>query len=42
MKYQNLNLTDDAGLLEKEGIKVKVVEGEKSNIKITTREDLYY
>lgn len=32
--------TDDAMLVERLGIKVKVVEGSKYNIKITTKEDL--
>jgi 2-C-methyl-D-erythritol 4-phosphate cytidylyltransferase len=40
-KYQDLNFTDDAQLFEREGIKVRVVEGEKTNIKITTQGDLY-
>lgn len=31
--------TDDANLVEKLGIKIKLVEGEYSNIKITTKED---
>lgn len=34
--------TDDAMLVERLGIKVKVVQGEKSNIKITTPDDLLY
>ena len=32
--------TDESSLLEREGIPVRAVEGEKSNIKITWREDL--
>jgi len=32
--------TDDASLVERIGIKVKMIEGEYSNIKITTQEDL--
>lgn len=32
--------TDDASLVERIGIPVKIVEGEERNIKITTREDL--
>ena len=39
-KYQNLNFTDDASLLEQEGIKVKIVDGERENIKITIPEDI--
>jgi 2-C-methyl-D-erythritol 4-phosphate cytidylyltransferase len=35
-------ITDDAQLAELEGYKVKVIEGEKQNFKITTREDLYF
>ncbi len=31
--------TDDAVLFEKKGLKVKIIEDEKMNIKITTRED---
>ena len=34
------NPTDDAHLVEKLGIKVKVLKGDYKNIKITTREDL--
>ena len=34
------NPTDDAVLLEKMGVKVKMVMGDYQNIKITTREDL--
>jgi 2-C-methyl-D-erythritol 4-phosphate cytidylyltransferase len=32
--------TDDSGLIEKLGVKVKIVQGEYTNIKITTPEDL--
>ena len=32
--------TDDSSLVERLGVKVKVLEGEKENIKITTAEDL--
>lgn len=34
------NPTDDAGLVERLGISVKVIEGDYENIKITTNEDL--
>ena len=34
------NVTDDASLVERLGVKVKVLKGPYSNIKITTREDL--
>ncbi|MDP3804871.1 MAG: 2-C-methyl-D-erythritol 4-phosphate cytidylyltransferase [Candidatus Omnitrophota bacterium] len=32
--------TDDAGLVEKLGVKIKIFEGPRRNIKITTKEDL--
>ena len=34
------DITDDCMLLEKSGYKVKLIEGDYSNIKITTKEDL--
>jgi 2-C-methyl-D-erythritol 4-phosphate cytidylyltransferase len=34
--------TDDASLVERRGRKVRIVEGEYENIKITTREDLAF
>ncbi len=37
---KNLNPTDDAMLVEQLGVKVKVLEGDYKNIKITTPEDL--
>lgn len=41
LKYQGENLTDDIALCEKEvDIKIKIIDGEKSNIKITTQDDL--
>ncbi|MBU0547420.1 MAG: 2-C-methyl-D-erythritol 4-phosphate cytidylyltransferase [Candidatus Omnitrophica bacterium] len=39
-KYSQDNVTDDASLVEKLGKRVKVVEGDYGNIKITTSEDL--
>jgi len=39
-KFGNLNVTDDAMLVEKLGGKVKMVQGSYTNIKITTPEDL--
>lgn len=39
-EYKNEDLTDDCMLLEKGNYKVKVIEGEYTNIKITTSEDL--
>jgi len=32
--------TDDSSLVEKIGVKIRVLEGEENNIKITTKEDL--
>ena len=41
LKYQkDLNITDDAMLLEKDGYKIKIINGDYTNIKITTPEDL--
>ncbi len=37
---QNYFATDEAGLLERLGYRVKIVKGNKYNIKITTQEDL--
>lgn len=39
-KYKNELHTDDASFFEREGLRVKVVEGETSNVKVTTLEDL--
>lgn len=39
-KFGHLDVTDDAGLVEKTGKKVKMVLGEHNNIKITTPEDM--
>jgi len=39
-KYSRFDVTDDASLVEKLGKRVKIVEGDYSNIKITTAEDL--
>ena len=41
--YQNSeaeNFTDDAGVFERTGNKIHLIEGEKSNIKITVKDDL--
>ncbi|HBT85032.1 MAG TPA: 2-C-methyl-D-erythritol 4-phosphate cytidylyltransferase, partial [Porphyromonadaceae bacterium] len=38
-KYET-SFTDDASVAEKSGIKIKLIEGEQSNIKITTAFDL--
>ncbi|MDP3786338.1 MAG: 2-C-methyl-D-erythritol 4-phosphate cytidylyltransferase [Candidatus Omnitrophota bacterium] len=39
---EGIDATDDSALVERLGIKVKVVEGSHKNIKITTPEDLKY
>ena len=39
-KFKNEKATDDCYLLEKCGYKVKVIEGDYINIKITNKEDL--
>lgn len=39
-KYDDEGITDDCMLLEKENYQVKVIEGDYTNIKITTYEDL--
>ncbi len=39
-RFGHLDVTDDASLVERLGVKVKMVLGSYSNIKITTREDL--
>ena len=39
-RKKNISATDDATLVEKIGIRPKIVMGSYSNIKITTREDL--
>jgi len=41
-KYGRLEATDDASLVEKTGVRVKVVLGSYFNIKITTPEDLVF
>lgn len=35
-------ITDDSSIIEKLGVRIKLVEGEYSNIKITTIEDILY
>lgn len=43
IKYKNDNsVTDDCMLLEKAGFRVKVIEGDYSNIKLTTYDDMEY
>jgi 2-C-methyl-D-erythritol 4-phosphate cytidylyltransferase len=39
-RQQNWQVTDDAALLEKCGISVSIVEGEETNLKVTTPMDL--
>lgn len=39
-RKKNIIGTDEAALMEYAGFKVKVIEGESSNVKITTRKDL--
>lgn len=39
-KYKNENVTDDCMLLEMGNYKIKLIEGDYTNIKITTYEDL--
>lgn len=41
-KEKNLIVTDDASLLEHSGYRVKLVEGSRFNIKITTPDDLNF
>ena len=39
-KYKDTEVTDDCMLLEKDGHKIKIIEGDYTNIKITTYEDI--
>lgn len=39
-KYKSINVTDDCELLEKDNYKIKVLDGDYTNIKITTYDDL--
>ncbi len=41
-KENNLKVTDDASLVERAGYKVKVIDGEEANIKITTPADMLF
>ena len=38
--YKNEEVTDDCMLLEKGNYKIKIIEGDYTNIKITTYEDI--
>jgi len=40
MKSEKISVTDDAALAENAGYKVKIIEGEEQNIKITTAVDM--
>jgi len=42
IKYENEDVTDDCILLEKDDYKIKTIEGDYTNIKITTPEDLNF
>lgn len=39
-KFKNEEVTDDCMLLEKDNYKVKIIEGDYTNIKVTTAEDI--
>ena len=39
-KYKETEVTDDCMLLEKGGYKIKIIEGDYKNIKVTTYEDM--
>ena len=39
-KYKETEVTDDCMLLEKEGHEIKIIEGDYTNIKVTTYEDI--
>lgn len=39
-KYKNAEVTDDCMILEKGGYKVKIIEGDYTNIKVTTYSDM--
>jgi len=39
-KFGKISFTDDSGLIEKLGVKVRILHGSDFNIKITTRKDL--
>lgn len=41
-RFKNISATDDASLVERLGVKVKVIKGSYYNIKITTPEDLVF
>lgn len=39
-KYENEDFTDDCSMLEKDSYRIKIIPGDYTNIKITTKEDL--
>ena len=39
---EHSDFTDDAGVLEHDGVKINLIEGDYKNIKITTKEDLLF
>lgn len=41
-KYNHINFTDDASLVEHDGRQVKIIKSTLSNFKITTQEDLIF
>ncbi len=41
-EFGNAKVTDDASLVERLGVKVRIIQGSYSNIKITTPEDLVF
>ena len=41
-KYKNTEVTDDCMIIEKGGYNVKIIEGDYTNIKVTTFDDMNY
>ncbi len=39
-RFENNNLTDDSAIAEKGGLKVRIIEGDENNLKITTTDDI--
>ncbi len=39
-KYENEDFTDDCSMLERDSYRIKIIPGDYTNIKITTKEDL--
>lgn len=40
-KRDGISVTDDCALMEREGVRIKIVQGSYENIKLTTPEDIY-